>query len=89
MWSIVFTILIIIVLAIAINKIITEKKKSATQNLKGLVTSICFLLISVINLAGYWLGVLGIITMTLTVVLLITGAYFVRYMDTDNRKKTT
>ncbi|EMF48106.1 hypothetical protein B481_0224 [Planococcus halocryophilus Or1] len=50
------------------------------------MTTSCFLLISVVNSAGYWLSFLDLFTMALTVALLITGAYFTRYMQTANRE---
>lgn len=76
MWPIVFTLLAVLALGIALNKII-----KINADPKSKVTAICFLLISIINLAGYWSGVLGVFTMAITVALLITAAYFARYMQ--------
>lgn len=78
MWPIVFTLLAIVALAISLKKI-----KKINTDPESKVTAICFLLIGVVNLAGYWLGNVGVFTMALTVALLITGAYFIRYMQTD------
>ncbi|ALS77371.1 hypothetical protein AUO94_01345 [Planococcus kocurii] len=85
MWPIVFTLLAVAALSISINKIIKTKETTHTDP-KSRVTAICFLLISIVNLVGYWLNFLGVITMALTLALLITGAYFVRYMQTDHRE---
>ncbi|AIY06835.1 hypothetical protein Plano_2870 [Planococcus sp. PAMC 21323] len=82
MWPIVFTLLAVLALGIALNKII-----KINADPKSKVTAICFLLISIINIAGYWLENLGVFTMALTVALLITGAYFTRYMQTDHQFK--
>lgn len=82
MWPIVFTLLAVPVLGISLNKII-----KINEDPKSKVTAICFLLISIINIAGYWSENLGVFTMALTVALLITGAYFTRYMQTGHQFK--
>lgn len=80
MWPTIATVLLLIIIGFAVNKIFVKMKEAPDTNPKSLVTSICFLLIGVVNLAGYWLGFLGIVSMALTVALLITGAYFTRYL---------
>ncbi|MGB6407903.1 MAG: hypothetical protein WBF39_10530, partial [Planococcus donghaensis] len=72
-------------LGISINKIIKAKKTSNTDP-KSRVTAMCFFLISGVNLVGYWFDLLGVFTMVLTVALLITGAYFIRYTQTDHKE---
>ncbi|WP_142828573.1 hypothetical protein [Planococcus soli] len=86
MWPTIATLLLLIIIGFAVNKIFRKMKETPSTDPKSLATSICFLLIGVANLAGYWLGFLGITSMTLTVALLITGAYFTRYLQADNTK---
>ncbi|MBT2571105.1 hypothetical protein [Planococcus sp. ISL-110] len=88
MWPTIATLLVLLILGLSINKIIVKTKKTPITDPKSLVTSICFLLIGVINLAGYWFGFLGIASMALTVALLITGAYFTRYLPADNTRQS-
>ena len=82
MWPIVFTLLAVLALGITLNKIV-----KINADPKSKVTVICFLLISIINIAGYWIENLGVLTMALTAALLITGAYFTRYMQADHQFK--
>ena len=88
MWPTIATVLLGIVIGFAVNKIFVNVKETPDIDPKSLVTSICFLLIGVVNLAGYWFGFLGIISIGLTVALLIIGAYFTRYLQAhDTRQK--
>ncbi|WP_237648591.1 hypothetical protein [Sediminibacillus terrae] len=48
--------------------------------MKAALTPICFYLIAVTQLLAYWLDFLGIISWTITVLLLIIGAYFTKYL---------
>ncbi|MDQ0429395.1 CHASE2 domain-containing sensor protein [Planomicrobium stackebrandtii] len=86
MWPTIATLLLLIFIGFAVNKLFKKVKQTPDTDPKSLVTSICFLLIGVINLAGYWLGFLGVVSMALTVALLITGAYFTRYLKRDNAR---
>ncbi|EGA91365.1 hypothetical protein GPDM_00810 [Planococcus donghaensis MPA1U2] len=81
MWAIVFTLLTVVALGISIYKI-----KTSNTDPKSTVTAMCFFLISGVNLVGYWFDLLGVFTMVLTVALLITGAYFIRYTQTDHKE---
>lgn len=86
MWPTIATVLLLVVIGFAVNKIFVKMKGTPSTDPKSLVTSICFLLIGAVNLASYWFGFLGVVSMSLTVALLITGAYFARYLQTDNTR---
>lgn len=86
MWPTIATVLLLIVIGFAVHKIFVKMKETPSTDPKSLITSICFLLIGVVNLAGYWLGFLGVVSMALTVALLITGAYFARYLQADTTR---
>ncbi|ANU09594.1 hypothetical protein A1A1_01790 [Planococcus antarcticus DSM 14505] len=88
MWVALTTVLLLILIGITVKKIFMKMKETPVIDPKSLVTSICFLLIGIVNLAGYWFGFLGITSMALTVALLITGAYFTRYLQTDHARKS-
>ena len=80
MWPAILTLLVLVILGLSINKIIIKRKEAQITNLKSLGTSICFLLIAVVNLLSYWFDFLGIVSMALTILLLVIGAYFTRYL---------
>lgn len=81
MWPIIFTLITIAALAFAIRKIRLEKKRTANRDPKSWVTASCCLLIGFLNITAYWFGFLGVVSMTGTVALLLTAAYFARYMQ--------
>lgn len=84
MWPTIFTLLAVIVFGFSIKKIITKRKEESITGWKPFGTSICFFLIAAINLLAYWFDFIGIISLALTILLLITGAYFSRYLQTDH-----
>lgn len=84
MWPTICTLLMLIAFGFSIKKIITKRKEASITGWKSLGTSICFFLIAAINLLAYWLDFIGIISLALTILLLITGAYFSRYLQTDH-----
>ena len=48
--------------------------------IKSALTSITFFLIAITNILAYWFHFMGLVSWTITVILLILGAYFTRYM---------
>lgn len=85
MWPTISTLLMVLAFGFSINKIIIKRKEAAITGWKTLGTSICFFLIAAINLLAYWFDFMGIFSMALTVLLLMAGAYFTRYLP-DERK---
>ncbi|MBD8014477.1 MULTISPECIES: hypothetical protein [Planococcus] len=83
MWPTIFTLLILIAFGFSIKKIITKRKAASITGWKSLGTSLCFFLIAAINLLAYWFDLIGIISLSLTILLLIIGAYFTRYLPAN------
>jgi len=85
MLPIILSILLIISLFISIYFVVEKRRKAGITGVKSALTSICFFLIAITNLLAYWLDFMGIINWTITVLLLILGAYFTRYMEITER----
>ncbi|SDL87858.1 hypothetical protein [Sediminibacillus halophilus] len=80
MLPIFLTILTVVALVFSISINIKKRRKAKVTGIKTALTSICFYLIAVIQLLGYWLDFLGTISWTMTLLLLIAGAYFTKYL---------
>ncbi|MYL50018.1 hypothetical protein GLV98_11015 [Halobacillus litoralis] len=72
--------LLLLALLVSVSAFIHKRKKEGVKGWKTALTSICFYAIAVLNLVAYWLDGLGIFSWGLTIVLLILGAYFTRYL---------
>jgi len=73
-------IILLVVIIIAIPIAMKKRKKSGVTGMKSALTSICFFLIAITNLLAYWLDLLGLLSWTISVILLIFAAYFSKYM---------
>lgn len=82
MWPAILTVVLIIIFGFSVTNLIRKKKEAQITGFKSLATSICCFLIGVVNLLAYWFDFMGIINWTLTVLLLIIGAYFTKYLHT-------
>ena len=85
MWPAILTLLMVIALGFSIKKIIAKRKEASITGWKTLGTSICFFLIAIVNLLAYWVDFIGIISMSLTTLLLVVGAYFTRYLPANHK----
>lgn len=84
MWPTIATLIVLFILLLLVKKISRKRKQAQITDPKSLGTSICFLLIAVVNLFAYWFNFIGIVSMSLTVLLLVIGAYFIRYLQADH-----
>ena len=75
----VFTSILLIIHGFLVKKINVRGKKLIEQTLKVWEHPTIFL-IAIVNLVSYWIDFFGIVSMFLTVLLLVTGAYFTRYL---------
>ena len=75
----VFTSILLIIHGFLIKKINVRGKELIEQTLKVWEHPTIFL-IAIVNLVSYWLDFFGIVSMFLIVLLLVTGAYFTRYL---------
>lgn len=57
-----------------------KRKKAGITGIKNALTSICFFFVSVTTLFAYWFDFIGLLSWFISVVLLILGAYFTKYM---------
>jgi hypothetical protein len=81
MIPILLTILLVASMLISIPIVIKKRKEAGITGLKSAITSICFFLIAFVNLVSYWIGWLGIFNWMINIVLLLSGAYFSRYLQ--------
>ncbi|WP_306009217.1 MULTISPECIES: hypothetical protein [Bacillus] len=81
MIPILLTIILVISLPFSISILRKKRKKAGVTGLKSALTSICFFLIAIVNLISYWMGWLGIFNWLMTLILLLAGAYFTKYLQ--------
>ncbi|QWU45149.1 hypothetical protein [Bacillus sp. NP247] len=78
-------IVIIFVLVISIYVTYQKRKKAGIKGLKSSLTSICCFLIAILNLFAYWLHFGGVFTWLVSIVLLLVGAYFTKYIPISKK----
>ncbi|MBD8028436.1 hypothetical protein H9636_17500 [Ureibacillus sp. Re31] len=71
---------LIISLIISNVLLINKRKKGGITLIKSALPSICFILIAILNIVAIWFDWLGLISWMITVILLIVGAYFMKYL---------
>lgn len=80
MMPLILSAILMIAMVFSISIVITKRKKAGVTGLKSALTSICLYLIAITNLLAYWFNFLGLISWSITMVLLILGAYFTKYI---------
>lgn len=78
---IILSLMLIIALVFSIYVGVKKRKRAGISGIKSALTSICFYLIAITNLLSYWFNFMGLLNWTITVVLLILGAYFTKYIS--------
>ncbi|WP_102336333.1 hypothetical protein [Salimicrobium jeotgali] len=78
--SSIFSIIMTAALIVSILVVVKKRKEAGITGMKSAMTSICFYLVAVTNLAAYSFDMSGLVSWSLTVILLITGAYFTKYL---------
>ncbi|MGG0740520.1 hypothetical protein [Niallia taxi] len=81
----ILSIILIFVLAFSITFFVKKRKRAGIKGIKSALTSICFYLIGITNLLAYWFNFMGLINWTISVTLLILGAYFTKYMPVSEK----
>ncbi|WP_137789354.1 hypothetical protein [Bacillus sp. E(2018)] len=76
----ILSVLVLITLIFSITYVIRQRRNQGITGLRTALTSICFFLIAVVNLIAYWFNFLGIWSWGTSVVLLLLGAYFTKYL---------
>ncbi|KAB8135807.1 hypothetical protein F9U64_10640 [Gracilibacillus oryzae] len=82
---IILSIILLIALAFSISVVFKKRKKAGITGIKSALTPICLYLIAVTNLLAYWFDFMGLINWTIIVILLILGAYFMKYMPASEQ----
>lgn len=85
-FSLILTVILIMVLIFSISNVITKRNKAGITGIKSGLTSICLFLLAVVNLSAYWFDFLGVISWSITIVLLILGGYFTKYIPVSEQK---
>ncbi|MCA1054135.1 hypothetical protein LCM10_03980 [Rossellomorea aquimaris] len=82
----ILSIILTIVLIASIIYVIRKRKKAGITGFKTALTSICFFLIGVVNLLAYWFDFMGFWNWALTIILLMAGAYFTKFMRLSEKR---
>ncbi|MGE7888425.1 hypothetical protein ACQKN7_13790 [Bacillus cereus] len=80
MLKVTLSFVLIFFLVIAMYITYQKRKKSGLKGLKSALTSICFFSLAILNMFAYWFHFGGIITVLFSIVLLLVGAYFTKYI---------
>ncbi|MBE7121084.1 hypothetical protein [Bacillus cereus] len=77
----------VLILFLVVSMYITyqKRKKAGIKGLKSALTSICCFLIAILNLFAYWFRFGGIFTWLFSIVLLLVGAYFTKYIPISKK----
>ena len=86
MMAIILSIVLVITLIVSISIVIEKRKRAGITSIKSLLASICLYLIAIVNLLAYWFNFLGIISRAMTIILLILGSYFTKYIPITEKK---
>lgn len=78
--DIILSVILVIVLILSIIIVIKKRNKYGIKGIKSLLSSICLYVIAIINLFAYWFNFLGLLSWSLTIILLLLGAYFTKYI---------
>ncbi|MGR5922227.1 hypothetical protein ACT7DD_27225 [Bacillus paranthracis] len=62
-----------------------KRKKAEIKGLKSALTSICFFSLAIFNLFAYWFQFGGMLTVLFSIVLLLVGAYFTKYIPISKK----
>lgn len=85
MLPIILSIILILALIFSITLVVQKRKKAGITGIKTALTPICFYLIGITNLLAYWFDFMGLLNWSITVILLILGAYFTKYMPISEK----
>ena len=82
----ILSIILILVLMVSVSVFVKRRKKAGVTGIKSALTSICLYLMAIINLFAYWFDFSGVVTWTITTVLIILGVYFTKYLPVSRSK---
>ena len=82
----ILSVILILVLMVSVSVFVKRRKKAGVTGIKSALTSICLYLMAIINLFAYWFDFSGVVTWTITTVLIILGVYFTKYLPVYRSK---
>ena len=82
----ILSVILILVLMVSVSVFVKRIKKAGVTGIKSALTSICLYLMAIINLFAYWFDFSGVVTWTITTVLIILGVYFTKYLPVSRSK---
>jgi len=85
MIPIILSIILILVLIFSIILVVRKRKRAGITGIKSALTPICFYIIGITNLLAYWFNFMGILNWSISMILLILGAYFTKYMPVSEK----
>lgn len=85
MVPIILTVILLVAIIFSISILIRKRKKAGVTGIKTILTPICMYLIAVTNLLAYWFGFMGVLSWSITIILLILGAYFTKNMPITDK----
>lgn len=65
--------------------LLIKREKSGIKGLKSALTSICFFSLAILNMFAYWFHFGGAFTWLFSIVLLLVGAYFTKYIPISKK----
>lgn len=81
----VVTIILFIALIFSIKVVVKNRKKAGITDIKSAIPSICLFLIAITHPLAYWFDFTGLLNWSITVILLMIGAYFTKYMPVTEK----
>lgn len=85
MLPVILTIILLASLLFSISVVIKKRKNAGVTGVKTALTSICLYLIAITNVLAYWFDLIGLMSWSVTMILLILGAYFTKYMPASEK----
>ncbi|MES5846613.1 MULTISPECIES: hypothetical protein [unclassified Bacillus cereus group] len=85
MINILLMIVFIIFLAVSMYIAYQKRKKAEIKGLKSALTSICFFSLAIFKLFAYWFQFGGMLTVLFSIVILLVGAYFTKYIPISKK----
>ncbi|WEG14446.1 hypothetical protein PU629_08855 [Pullulanibacillus sp. KACC 23026] len=79
MVPLIVTVILLVATVLSITALIKKRKKAGATGITTALTPICMYLIALTNLLAYWLDFIGVLSWAITIILLISGAYFTKY----------
>ncbi|MFB4169432.1 hypothetical protein [Virgibacillus sp. JSM 102003] len=86
MAPVILTVIILIVLVFSIYIVVQKRKKAGVTGMKSALTPICLYLVAITNILAYWFNVIGVLSWSIGVSLLLLGAYFTRYLPMPEKR---